>query len=246
MKNKKLAALITVPLVIVVVVATGYFYPSTPNVVSAQSVVTAAADKAASSSKIEYIKVTSSDGSYTVRIRDRESLTEVTEEYRNNKLQSKIIIEDKGKKITSIGRDIETGKLVGRTWTMPENLSAENEKLLGISLLEKQKEELHSQNWNIVESNSRSSSAESDLTQAVSEDKLHKEVVTIDEETGLPIKREIFEKDIRGNIIGSSSSIEEYKYLDSNPNEIHSLTSGEAVEMQEVPAPVIEDRVVGG
>ncbi|MNJ02076.1 hypothetical protein D3C73_1619030 [compost metagenome] len=71
-------------------------------------------------------------------------------------------------------------------------------------------------------------------------------MVTIDKETGLPIKREIFEKDIRGNIIGSSSSIEEYKYLDSNPNEIHSLTSGEAVEMQEVPAPVIEDRVLGG
>jgi hypothetical protein len=245
MKNKKFVTLITVPLV-VVVVATGYFYNGTPNVVSAQSVVTDAADKAVNSSKIEYIKVTSSDGSYTVRIRDRENLTEVTEEYRNNKLQSKLIIEDKGEKITSIGRDIETGKLVGKTWTMPENLSAENERLLEISLLEKQKEELRSQNWSIVESNSRSTSVEYDLTQAVSEDNLHKEVVTIDEKTGLPIKREFFEKDILGNIISSSSSTEEYKYLDSYPKNVQSLTTGEAVEIQEIPAPVVEDKILGG
>lgn len=244
MKSKKLATFLIIPLVLVVV--TGYFYTGKSNEVSAQSVVTAAADKAVTNSKIEYIKETLSDGSYTIRIRDRDNLTEVTEEYRNDKLYSKIIIEDKGKKITSIGRDIETGKLVGRTWTMPENLSAENEKLLEVSLLEKQKEELQSKSWTVVESDSRSLSAESDLTQAVAEDDQQKEIVTIDEKTGLPIKREIFVKDKAGNIIGSHSSTEEYKYLDSTPNKIQSLTSGEEVDIQEIAAPIVEDKVLGG
>jgi uncharacterized protein (UPF0333 family) len=243
-KSKKLATFLIIPLVLVV--STGYFYAGNSNEVSAQSIVTSAADKAATNSKIEYIKETLSDGSYTIRIRDRENLTEVTEEYRNNKLQSKIIIEDKGKKVTSIGRDIETGKLVGRTWTIPENLSAENEKLLEISLLEKQKEELQSQDWTILESSSRSLSNESDLTQVVSEDEIHKEVVTIDDNTGLPIKREIFVKDKAGNITGSLSSTQEYKYLDSTPNKIQSLTSGEEVDIQEIAAPIVEDKVLGG
>ncbi|HEY2491910.1 MAG TPA: hypothetical protein VGI33_03145 [Paenibacillus sp.] len=244
MKKKSLVTLITVPIVAVMV--TGYFYTAKPDVVSAQREVTTAADKAAISGKIEYIKETLSDGSYTVRIRDKENLTEVTEEYRDNKLQSKIIIEDKGKKITSVGRDHETGKLVGRTWTMPENLAAENERLLGISLLEKQKEEFQSQDWSFVESNARPLSSESGLTQAESENEYQKEVVTIDEKTGLPIKREIFTKDKNGNITGSFSKTEEYKYLDSIPNKIQGLTSEEEVDMKEVPAPVIEDKVLEG
>ncbi|MEK4045087.1 hypothetical protein NSU18_15665 [Paenibacillus sp. FSL H8-0048] len=244
MKTKKVVTFLIIPLAFVV--ATGYFYTGNSNEVSAQSIVTSAADKAVTNSKIEYIKETLSDGSYTVRIRDRENLTEVTEEYRNDKLHTKMIIEDKGKKITSIGRDIETGKLVGRTWTMPETLSAENEKLLEISLLEKQKEELQSKSWTVVEPDSRSLTDESDLIQAVTEDDQHKEIVTIDEETGLPIKREIFVKDKDGNIIGSQSSTEEYKYLDSAPNKIHSLTSGEEVDIQGIEAPIVEDKVLGG
>lgn len=135
---------------------------------------------------------------------------------------------------------------MGRTWTIPENLSAENEKLLEISLLEKQKEELQSQDWTIIKSSSRSLSNESDLTQVVSEDETHKEVVTIDDNTGLPIKREIFVKDKTGDITGSLSSTQEYKYLDSTPNKIQSLTSDEEVDIQEIAAPIVEDKVLGG
>ncbi|NUU73971.1 hypothetical protein HP552_01575, partial [Paenibacillus xylanilyticus] len=127
MKKKTLASLLTLPLAAVAV--SGYMYLNQPTIVSAQSDVLSAANKA-TQGKVEYIKETMEDGSYIIRYRDRENLTEITEEYRDNQLHNKLVIEDGGKKITSYGRDFETGKLVGNTWTMPENIAAENEKLL--------------------------------------------------------------------------------------------------------------------
>ncbi|NUU73877.1 hypothetical protein HP552_01030, partial [Paenibacillus xylanilyticus] len=144
--------------------------------------------------------------------------------------------------------DFETGKLVGNTWTMPENIAAENEKLLQISLLEEAKNELESQDWTVLESNEMKSLTSSDKNeqQALAEDDLHKEIVTIDLDTGLPTKREIFTKDKEGNIIGSSTKTEEYKYLDSMPMKIQSFGPEESIEITEIPAPVIEDKVLEG
>ena len=240
-----MASLLTLPLAAVAV--SGYMYLNQPTIVSAQSDVLSAANKA-TQGKVEYIKETMEDGSYIIRYRDRENLTEVTEEYRDNQLHNKLVIEDGGKKITSYGRDFETGKLVGNTWTMPENIAAENEKLLQISLLEEAKKELESQDWTVLESNevkSLTSSAKNEQ-QALAEDELHKEIVTIDLDTGLPTKREIFTKDKEGNIIGSSTKTEEYKYLDSMPMKIQSFGPEESIEITEIPAPVIEDKVLEG
>ncbi|KGP77446.1 hypothetical protein P363_0133375, partial [Paenibacillus sp. MAEPY1] len=117
MKKKTMASLLTLPLAAVAV--SGYMYLNQPTIVSAQSDVLSAANKA-TQGKVEYIKETMEDGSYIIRYRDRENLTEITEEYRDNQLHNKLVIEDGGKKITSYGRDFETGKLVGNTWTMPE------------------------------------------------------------------------------------------------------------------------------
>lgn len=240
-----MASLLTLPLAAVAV--SGYMYLNQPTIVSAQSDVLSAANKA-TQGKVEYIKETMEDVSYIIRYRDRENLTEITEEYRDNQLHNKLVIEDGGKKITSYGRDFETGKLVGNTWTMPENIAAENEKLLQISLLEEAKNELESQDWTVLEANEVKSLTASDKNeqQALAEDDLHKEIVTIDLDTGLPTKREIFTKDKEGNIIGSSTKTEEYKYLDSMPMKIQSFGPEESIEITEIPAPVIEDKVLEG
>ncbi|WP_336765030.1 hypothetical protein [Paenibacillus sp. USHLN196] len=245
MKKKTLVSLLTIPLVAASV--SGYMYLNEPSIVSAQSDVESAALKA-TQGKIDYIKESFEDGSYIVRYRDRVNLTEITEEYRDNQLHNKLVIEDGGKKITSYGRDFETGKLVGNTWTMPDNIAAENEKLLQISLLENAKEELQSQDWTVLETaGTQSPSAiESNEQNAVSEDNLHKEVVTIDVNTGLPTKRVIYQKDKNGEIVTSSTKTEEYKYLDSMPMKIQSFVPEESVEIKEIPAPVIEDKVLEG
>lgn len=245
MKKKTLVSLLTIPLVAASV--SGYMYLNEPSVVSAQSDVESAALKA-TQGKIDYIKESFEDGSYIVRYRDRVNLTEITEEYRDNQLHNKLIIEDGGKKITSYGRDFETGKLVGNTWTMPDNIAAENEKLLQISLLENAKEELQSQDWTALEAaGTKSRSAtQSNEQKAVSEDNLHKEVVTFDVNTGLPTKRVIYQKDKNGEIVTSSTKTEEYKYLDSMPMKIQSFAPEESVEIKEIPAPVIEDKVLEG
>lgn len=72
-------------------------YLNEPSIVSAQSDVESAALKA-TQGKIDYIKESFEDGSYIVRYRDRVNLTEITEEYRDNQLHNKLIIEDGGKK----------------------------------------------------------------------------------------------------------------------------------------------------
>lgn len=245
MKKKTLVSILTITLVAASV--SGYMYLNEPSVVSAQSDVESAALKA-TQGKVDYIKESFEDGSYIVRYRDRVNLTEITEEYRDNQLHNKLIVEDGGKKITSYGRDFETGKLVGNTWTMPDNIAAENEKLLQISLLENAKEELRSQDWTVLEaagSQSRSAT-QSNEQKAVSEDNLHKEVVTIDVNTGLPTKRVIYQKDKNGEIVTSSTKTEEYKYLDSMPMKIQSFAPEESEEIKEIPAPVIEDKVLEG
>jgi len=244
-KKKTLVSILTITLVAASV--SGYMYLNEPSVVSAQSDVESAGLKA-TQGKVDYIKESFEDGSYIVRYRDRVNLTEITEEYRDNQLHNKLIVEDGGKKITSYGRDFETGKLVGNTWTMPDNIAAENEKLLQISLLENAKEELRSQDWTVLEaagSQSRSAT-QSNEQKAVSEDNLHKEVVTIDVNTGLPTKRVIYQKDKNGEIVTSSTKTEEYKYLDSMPMKIQSFAPEESEEIKEIPAPVIEDKVLEG
>jgi len=244
-KKKTLVSLLTIPLVAASV--SGYMYLNEPSVVSAQSDVESAALKA-TQGKIDYIKESFEDGSYIVRYRDRVNLTEITEEYRDNQLHNKLIIEDGGKKITSYGRDFETGKLVGNTWTMPDNIAAENEKLLQISLLENAKGELQSQDWTVLETagTQSRSATQSNEQKAVSEDELHKEVVTIDVNTGLPTKRVIYQKDKNGEIVTSSTKTEEYKYLDSMPMKIQSFAPEGSIEIKEIPAPVIEDKVLEG
>ncbi|SEB27523.1 hypothetical protein [Paenibacillus sp. 276b] len=245
MKKKTIISLLTIPLVAVTM--SGYMYFNQPTVVSAQSDVVSAANKA-TQGKVEYIKQTLEDGSYTVRYRDRVNLIEITEEYRDNQLHNKLIIEDGGKKITSYGRDFETGKLIGNTWTMPENLATENEKLLQISLLENAKEELKSQDWTVLETTETKSlsTAGSNEQKAVAEDDYHKEIVTIDLNTGLPTQRVIYEKDKNGKIVASSTKTEEYKSLDSMPVKIQSFGPEESIEIKEIPAPVIEDKVLEG
>ncbi|SDM33899.1 hypothetical protein SAMN05428961_11459 [Paenibacillus sp. OK060] len=245
MRKKTIVSLMAT--LLVAVIASGYMYINKTTLVSIQSDVLSAANKA-TQSQVEFIKETFEDGSYTVRYRDRENLNEVTEEYRDNKLQNKLIIQGRGKKITSYGRDFESGKLVGNTWTMPENIAAENEKLLQFSLLESAKEEMKSKDWTVLKTNDVQSltAKTSNKLQAVSENDYHKEIVTIDMNTGLPIQRVIYEKDKNGNIVGSSTKTEEYKYMDSMPRKIQDFALEEPIEIKEIPAPIVEDKLFEG
>lgn len=137
---------------------------------------------------------------------------------------------------------------MGNTWTMPKNIAAENAKLLQISLLENAKQELQKQKWTVLEPEGAQarSLAENNEKQAVSEDELRKEIVTINVETGLPTKRVIYMKDKNGEIVSSTTKTEEYKYLDSLPMKVQKMTAEESVEIKEIPAPVIEDKVFEG
>ncbi|MGW8444306.1 hypothetical protein ACWGXJ_25710 [Paenibacillus sp. S33] len=242
MKEKTLISILAVPLV--VVAASGFFYLNTDRVVSAQSETIAAADKA-TNSQVEYIKIsvsssTYSDSSYQIRIRDRKNLSEVTEDYVGGVLQNKIIVSEEGRRITSIGRNHVTGKLVGNTWTLPVNLANENKKILNISLMEEQKKEMKEQNW--VKS-LRPQSNDASLQEVVAETSLKKEVVTIDAK-GLPVKREVFVKDKEGNWTEDSVRVEEYKYLDSMPMNLQRMN--DEVEIKEITAPIKEDKLLKG
>ncbi|TYA12562.1 hypothetical protein FRY98_17940 [Paenibacillus faecis] len=207
--------------------------------VSAQGQVIEAADKS-TSGKVEYIKVSTSAENYTVHVRDKIKLMEVSETYLNGELQNKIIVSEGGKRVTSIGRDHETGKLVGTTWLLPKNIAAENERILKISLLEKQKEELKSKRWNKTQTLQKDGRS---LQQVTSEQTDKKEIVYIDESTGLPVKREIYLTDAQGEWKKDTEKVEEYKYLDSLPLEFQSL---ENVEVKERPAPIKEDKIFAG
>ncbi|WP_264453546.1 hypothetical protein [Paenibacillus polymyxa] len=242
MKKKTLISILAVPLV--VVAASGFFYLNTDRVVSAQSETIAAADKA-TNSQVEYIKIsvsssTYSDSSYQIRIRDRKNLSEVTEDYVGGVLQNKIIVSEEGRRITSIGRDHVTGKLVGNTWILPVNLANENKKILNISLMEEQKKEMKEQNW--VKS-LRPQSNDASLQKVVAETSLKKEVVTIDAK-GLPVKREVFVKDKEGNWTEDYVRVEEYKYLDSMPMNLQRMN--DEVEIKEITAPIKEDKLLKG
>ncbi|MGW8958699.1 hypothetical protein [Paenibacillus sp. NPDC055715] len=243
MKKKILISALTVPLI--VVAAASYLYLNTDTVVSAQSETIAAAEKS-TSNKVEYIKITVSnstysDLSYSIRIRDRKNLSEVTEEYVGGVLQNKIIVSEEGRRVTSIGRDHVTGKLVGNTWTLPVNLANENKRILNISLMEEQKKEMKDQNW--VKS-LRPQSNDASLQEVVAETNLKKETVTIDNKTGLPVKREVFVKDKEGNWTEDSVRVEEYKYLDSMPMNLQKMN--DEAEIKEITAPIKEDKLLKG
>ncbi|CCC86436.1 hypothetical protein PPM_p0286 (plasmid) [Paenibacillus polymyxa M1] len=245
MKKKTLTSILAVPLV--VAAASGFFYLNTDRVVSAQSETIAAADKA-TNSQVEYIKIsvsssTYSDSSYQIRIRDRKNLSEVTEDYVGGVLQNKIIVSEEGKRVTSIGRDHITGKLVGNTWILPVNLANENKRILNISLMEEQKKEMKNQNW-VKSLRPQSQSKDASLQEVVAEDKLKKETVTIDTNTGLPVKREVFVKDKEGNWTEDSVRVEEYKYLNSMPMNLQKLN--DEVEIKEITAPIKEDKLFKG
>lgn len=207
--------------------------------VSAQSQVIEAADKSISG-KVEYIKVSTSAEDYTVHVRDKIKLVEVSETYLNGQLQNKNIVSEGGKRVTSIGRDHETGKLVGTTWLLPKNIAAENERILKISLLEKQKEELKLKKWNMTQTLKEDGRS---LQQVTSEQTDQKEIVYIDELTGLPVKREIYLKDAQGEWKKDTEKIEEYKYFESLPFQFLSI---ENVEIKERPAPIKEDKIFAG
>lgn len=207
--------------------------------VSAQSEVIEAADRL-TSGKVEYIKASASKTNYTVHVRDKVHLMEVSETYLEGELQTKIVVSEGGKRVTSIGRDPATGKLVGTTWLLPELIAAENAKILKSSLLEKQKEELKRKKWNkahTLQEDGRN------LQQATSEEADQKEIIFMDESTGLPVKREIYLKDRQGKWRKDTEWIEEYKYLDSLPVEFISL---ENVEVKERPAPIKKDELFAG
>lgn len=237
MKKRTFIYVLTAPLIGVAIA--GYLFINKDSVVSAQSDVIAAADKA-TKTNIEYIKETQSEGNYIIRIRDKEKLTEITEEYLNDELQSKLIISENGKRVTSIGRDY-TGKLIGTTWTLPDNLALENKRLLEISLFEKQKEELTDQRWT---QSSKALTDNSHVKTVTSETEDRKEIVSIDENTGLPIKREILTKDDDSNWNTDTIKIEEYRYLDSIPMELQSIE--DQIDIKERPAPIIEDKPLEG
>lgn len=242
MKKKKVITIAAVPLGIAIL-GGSIMLSSYDSVVSAQSQVLSAAENA-TKTNLEYIKVTTGDDpsvqSYTIRIRDKANLTEVSEDYVNGVLQSKIIISEKGSKVTSIGRDFTTNEMTGSTWTLPENLSKENERVLKISLLEEQKQQVTGQDW--VES--KDSFTKSGYKTAVSELKDRKDVVTIDESNGMLVKKETFIKNEDGIWKNKPSRVEEYKYLDSIPMNI--MRNDENIEIKERPAPIIEDKLFNG
>ncbi|GIO88100.1 hypothetical protein J25TS5_50320 [Paenibacillus faecis] len=214
-------------------------YKAKDATVSAQSQVVEAADRI-TSGKVEYMKASTSKTNYTVHVRDKVHLMEVSETYLDGELQTKIVVSEGGKRVTSIGRDHATGKLAGTTWLLPEHIAAENARILKISLLEKQKEELKQKKWNrahMLQENGQT------LLQATSKQADQKEIVFMDESTGLPVKREVYLKDRHGKWRQDAERIEEYKYLDSLPVEFISF---EHVEIKERPAPVKKDELFAG
>lgn len=110
-----------------------------------------------------------------------------------------------------------------------------------ISLFEKQKEELTDQRWT---QSSKALTDNSHVKTVTSETENRKEIVSIDENTGLPIKREILTKDDDDNWNTDTLKIEEYRYLDSISMELQSIE--DQIDIKERPAPIIEDKPLEG
>lgn len=121
---------------------------------------------------------------------------------------------------------------MGTTWLLPKNIAAENERILKISLLEKQKEELKLKKWNMTQTLKEAGRS---LQQVTLEQTDQKEIVYIDGLTGLPVKREIYLKDAQGEWKKDTEKIEEYKYFESLPFQFLSI---ENVGIKERPAPI--------
>lgn len=138
---------------------------------------------------IEYIKTVNVDGSYTEYWRDTKNLLDRTDtRLADGTLVNQIFVLDKGSRVISIGSG--DGELSGATWPVPDKFAKENEKALQKSLLTELKSDLKSDAW---KHKGEGTFKNKKVTEISLEHGGREEVILVEQETGLPLKREVYE-----------------------------------------------------
>ncbi len=191
---------------------------------------TASQNEVASKSQIEYVKITNADGSYMEAWRNLATGDERVDHYDSqNALQSRTITTENGSRVYSITR-IE-GNLVGETWVLPDELVKENQKVIKTSLLDEAKAQVkqlekgekgQAKGTGVLKFKESMKTKRGELTK----------VVTVDEQSGLPVKTELYRKDGNKDVLINETK-EEYKTLADVPKDL--FKDFEELEMKEVP-----------
>jgi len=158
---------------------------------------------------IEYIKTTNPDGSYTEYWKDTYKLKERMDTYlADGTLLNSTIVTDGGSRVVTIGND--QGEIAGSTWTLPQEIVQQNEKSLKKSALEELKQELKSDKWKFKE---EVKIKDKTFKKISIESKNYEEVLTIDETTGLAVKREAYQIDAYGEKKLVKDQVEHYNKI---------------------------------
>lgn len=151
--------------------------------------VIAESDFEVPSSKIEYIKISHENGGYEEHWRDIENKQERHDTYSaDGKLINRLIVTDSGKKVISIGND--NGELAAYSWELPSKDAKENNKILKNSLLKQEKDKLKDKKWKIQKSKTLNDTP-IDVIETTYDN--FKEVVELDQTTGVPVEKDIYE-----------------------------------------------------
>ncbi|MGF7036092.1 hypothetical protein J2T17_007143 [Paenibacillus mucilaginosus] len=172
--NKKRLIGFVAPLLLVIAIADSI--KSEPTINANEMALEAL--KLLSGNGVEYKSIGKSSEHY----RDTVGGREVAISYRaDGSIENKIIVDQSGKRVTSIGYD-EEGKAEAFTWTLPNDIAEENKILLQESLLKDFKDQLTSENWE---------KAKDPNVIKVTKDKTVT-YVHIHEKNTIPIKKETF------------------------------------------------------
>lgn len=179
--------------------------------------------------KIEYVKIKYADGQTEEHWRDVQNLLERTDN-RDSKgnLINTILVMEKGKRVINIGN--ENGDIEAFTWVLPEKIADINKDQLKKSILEDVINELNSEDWK-QEGNSFLMDGRK-VKKIKKNQQDFNQVIYIDENTGFPIKREIYGDD--GSL--KEERIEEYKKIDDDSAKLFEHNN---VELKEISAPVV-------
>ncbi|GGA00921.1 hypothetical protein GCM10008018_53970 [Paenibacillus marchantiophytorum] len=186
---------------------------------------------------IEHVKITSENNKVAHFYRDTVNLEEKSENYKpDGTLENKVIVTESGKRVISIGNN--NGKLESFTWLLPENIANENKELISKSLLKEIKAELSFKKW-IDDSGQFINDQNTKKIKSVEGSKITK--VSIDANTDLPIKKEMFE------VVGGKEilvSTEEYT-IEKNDLKA-SIFNVDKTNIKEISAPVDKENTQKG
>lgn len=198
-----------------------------------------AIEKLENSNSIESIKVTHADKSteeFWKEIGYGNFKTENRDKFGN--LINTLIICENGRRVINIGYN--DGKIEAATWILPDKYTKANQEISKKSLFDDVKNDIRSTNWRKLE---RSILVNGKKIDKISTDeKLYDEVLYIDNETGLPIKRVTYKKDNRKKIL-LEERIEEYKIINDDSEKIFKYDD---IDLKETPAPVVGDELGQG